>query len=278
MGHLIKKRNTIKSIKATMKNYNNKSRLFISLGLGTVISVSILLFSFTNKKRARVLVFSKTTGYFHESIPVGNSAIVKLGKENGFDVDTTKDSKVFNEDNLEKYAAIVFLSTTEGKEDLLDEKQKKAFVQYIHDGGGWVGIHAATDAGYRWPWYTKLSGALFLSHPAQQNASIKVEDRTHPSTLYLPQTWVRFDEWYNFKNIDKNLNVVLSIDEKSYSGGVNGNNHPMAWYHSFEGGRSFYTELGHTDASYSDPMYLKHVLGGIRYAMDQNETSRGNSN
>lgn len=238
----------------------------------------LLIFAFNNKRRPRVLVFSKTTGFVHSSIPVGNLAIVKLGIENGFDVDTTKDAEIFASDKLQKYSAVVFLSTTEGKEDLLNAAQKKGLVQFIHDGGGWVGIHAATDAGYRWPWYQKLSGALFLSHPAQQLATLNVVDREHPATKYLPMTWSRKDEWYNFKEMNKHVNVLIKIDEKSYTGGANGDDHPMAWYHNYEGGRAFYTELGHTEESYSDPLYLKHLLGGIRYALDQNESSRGGKN
>lgn len=251
-------------IKVTITSIKNKNIFFAFLLLMTFI-----LFAFNNKKRPRVLVFSKTTGFVHASIPVGNAAIVKLGMDNGFDVDTTKDAAVFTEDNLRKYAALVFLSTTEGKEDLLNETEKKAFVQYIHDGGGWVGIHAATDAGYRWQWYTNLSGARFLSHPAQQKATLNIVDKNHPSTNFLPQTWERFDEWYNFKDMNKHVTVLITIDENTYKGGANGDTHPMAWYHNFEGGRAFYTELGHTDESFADPLYLKHLLGGIKYAMDR---------
>lgn len=244
-----------------------------------IISLLVIfsfLFAFRHKRKPKVLVFSRTTGYVHSSIPAGNAAIAKLGIENGFDVDTTKDAAIFTSDKLDKYAAIVFLSTTEGKENLLNDDEKKGLVQYIHEGGGWVGIHAATDAGYRWPWYVKLSGALFLSHPQQQQATLTVVDRLHPSTRFLPQTWERKDEWYNFKEMNKKVSVLITIDEKSYKGGANGDYHPMSWFHNFEGGRAFYTELGHTEESFSDPLYLKHLLGGIHYAMDQNESPKGN--
>lgn len=226
----------------------------------------LLLLSATRPvdKKPLVLIFSKTNGFRHSSIPVGIEAIKKLGEANGFDVNTTEDSLAFNKKNLKKYAAIIFLSTT-GK--VFGPDQEKALQEYIHHGGGYVGIHAATDCEYDWPWYGKLSGGYFKSHPSQQEAKLNVVDKNHPSTSFLPDTWVRKDEWYNFKYLNPDVTVLIKIDESSYKGGENGANHPMAWYHSFEGGRAFYTELGHTEESYADPLYLKHILGGIEYAI-----------
>jgi type 1 glutamine amidotransferase len=217
-----------------------------------------------DRAKPRVLIFSKTNGYRHASIPVGIEAIKKLGTENGFEVDATEDSTSFNKKNLKKYKAIVFLSST-GKVFGLEEEQ--ALQGYIHNGGGYVGIHAATDCEYDWPWYGQLAGAYFKSHPKQQQAKLIIVNKDHPSTRSLPDTWERFDEWYNFKNISPNTTVLIKIDETSYTGGENGENHPMAWYHEFEGGRAFYTELGHTNESFSDSSYLHHILGGIEYAM-----------
>ncbi|TDW99195.1 ThuA domain-containing protein [Dinghuibacter silviterrae] len=218
------------------------------------------------KHRPRVLVFSKTGGYRHGSIGVGKLAIMALGKDNGFDVDTSEDASVFTDKNLAKYGAIVFLSTTG---HILDTPQQMAMERFIESGKGFVGIHAATDTEYDWGWYGKLVGAYFLKHPAQQQATLHVVDRDDLSTRHLPETWSRFDEWYNFKNIQPDLHVLITIDEHSYTGGVNGDPHPMAWKHSYDGGRAFYTELGHTDASWQDPLYLKHVLGGIKYALGE---------
>ncbi len=212
----------------------------------------------------RVLVFYKTAGFYHQSIEAGLPAIYKLGVENGFSVDSTKDSGAFTTENLKKYAAIIFLSTTG---TLFDATQQTALQDYVHKGGGIVGIHAATDAEYEWPWYNQMMGAWFLSHPKQQTATLNITDRTHISTKHLPAQWIRKDEWYNFKNINKDVKVLITIDEKSYEGGKNGAFHPMAWYHNFEGGRVFYTELGHVNESYTDPLFLKHILGGIRYAI-----------
>ncbi|WP_447641457.1 MULTISPECIES: ThuA domain-containing protein [Chitinophagaceae] len=220
--------------------------------------------SFKKKTKVKVLVFSKTAGFHHASIPTAIAAIQHLGKENGFDIDTTTNASLFNKKNLKQYKAVIFASTTG---TVLDSNQKDAFRQYIEHGGGYVGIHAATDTEYDWPWYNKLVGAYFSTHPHQQEAKLIVVDKNNPATKHLPSEWTRKDEWYNFKNIQTDLHVLITIDEKSYSGGTNGDFHPMAWYHDYDGGRAFYTALGHTDESYSDPLFLQHLLGGIQYAM-----------
>lgn len=216
----------------------------------------------------RVLIFTKTAGYHHASIPVGVDAILKLGKENNFAVDTTSDATMIQESNLQKYAAVIFLSTTG---PLLTSNERNDFERYIQAGGGYVGIHAAADAEYDWHWYGRLVGGYFSSHPAQQEAVLHVVDKTHISTKHLPDEWKRKDEWYNYKELNKDIHVLITIDENSYKGGTNGAVHPMAWYHNFDGGRAWYTELGHTDESYSDPLYLKHILGGIQWAIGDHQ-------
>jgi glucose/arabinose dehydrogenase len=234
-----------------------------------VVLLLISLISCSNKRSntPRVLVFSKTADFHHSSIPAGIKAIQALGAKNGFEVDTTTDDNKFAEDSLKKYAALIFLSTTG---NILNGNQENALERYIQAGGGFVGIHAATDAEYDWGWYGRMIGAYFVNHPAQQEANLIINDKKHPATDSLPDTWRRKDEWYNFRFVNKDLKVLISIDEKSYTGGKNGDAHPMSWYHEFDGGRVFYTELGHTDESYSDPLYLKHILGGIKYAMGDN--------
>lgn len=209
-------------------------------------------------------MFSKTKGYRHESIEVGKIAMIDLGKKNGFDVDTTENAAFFNEDSLKRYQAVIFLSTTM---DVLDVPQQDDFKRFIEAGGGYVGIHAAADTEYEWPWYGKLVGAYFKSHPKTQEATIKkVKDFGKATT---PATWTRTDEWYNYKKISPDINVILNLDETSYEGGQNGSSHPIAWYHEFEGGRSFYTGLGHTKESYSDSLFLDHLLQGIVYAIGE---------
>lgn len=235
--------------------------LFLSL----MIAVSLMAFV-SHKKTLRILVFSRTLGFHHASIPTGIAAIQKIGRENNLEVDTTTDANFFNSKQLKKYAAVVFLSTTG---NVLDDQQQVAFQEYIQKGGGFVGVHAATDTEYDWPWYNQLVGAYFKSHPKQQDAVLHIMDASHISTMHLPKEWKRFDEWYNFKSIQPGLHVLITIDEKSYTGGENGENHPMAWWHDFDGGRAFYTEFGHTDASYEDPLFLQHLTGGIAYAINR---------
>jgi cytochrome c len=235
-----------------------------------ILPLIFLFISCNNKTNTpRVLVFSKTTGFRHSSIPNGKLAILKLGKENGFAVDTTEKAELFTDNDLKKYAAIIFLNTTG---DVLNYYQQVAFERFIQAGGGFAGIHAATDTEYDWGWYGDLIGAYFDSHPKIQAAVINVADSSNPSTHHLPATWTRTDEWYNFKKLSTDVKVLLTIDEKTYEGGKMGDNHPMAWYHEYDGGRSFYTELGHTEESYTDSMYLKHILGGIQYAIGKNKS------
>jgi cytochrome c len=211
-----------------------------------------------------VLVFSKTAGYRHASIPAGIAAIQQLGRDHGFTVVATEDAGAFTLENLRRYAAVVFLSTTG---DVLNAQQQSAFEAYIRQGGGYVGIHAASDTEYDWPWYGRLVGAYFDSHPQIQAATIEVADRVHPSTAHLPEYWVRTDEWYNYRDNPRGqVHVLATLDEGSYSGGNMGYDHPIAWMHEFEGGRSWYTGGGHTEASYREPDFLAHLLGGILYA------------
>jgi type 1 glutamine amidotransferase len=224
------------------------------------------LLSATPADKPHILIFYKTNGFHHSCIPAGIAAIKKLGLENGFSVDATDDSLSFTGNNLKRYAALIFLCPT-GK--VFGPDQELALKNYIGQGGGWVGIHSATDCEYNWPWYNRLAGAYFKSHPAQQEAKLIIINKNHPATDGMPDTWTRKDEWYNFKDLNPDVTVLIKIDEKSYKGGENGTDHPMAWFHLFDGGRAFYTELGHTEESWSDPLYLKHILGGIEWAMGE---------
>lgn len=216
------------------------------------------------KKKIRLLVFSKTMGFRHASIGAGKLALLKIGEQQNWLVDTTEDAGFFTSDNLKKYDAVVFLSTTG---NILDSTQQQALEQFIRSGKGFAGIHAATDTEYDWPWYVGLVGASFESHPKQQTARLYRTDKNHLSTVMLPDTWERFDEWYNFKNINPATHTLLRIDESSYTGGKNGEQHAMAWYHAYDGGRAFYTALGHTEASYTEPLFIAHLEGGIKWVL-----------
>ena len=214
--------------------------------------------------RFALLVFSKTAGYRHESIPAGIAAIRSLGTQHRVAVDATEASSQFTDEGLAKYRVIVFLNTTG---DVLDAAQQAAFERFIRRGGGFVGVHSATDTEYEWRWYGNLVGAYFRNHPVIQPATLQVADASHPSTRHLPATWTRTDEWYNFrKAADADVTVLMRIDESSYRGGNMGEHHPVAWCHAYDGGRAWYTELGHTIESYSDPLFVEHLWGGITWA------------
>ncbi|MFE1009682.1 ThuA domain-containing protein [Streptomyces sp. NPDC058794] len=211
-----------------------------------------------------VLVFSRTAGFRHSSIDDGIAALRDLGAANNFTVDATEDPGAFTTGNLAQYEAVVFLSTTG---DVLGDAQQTAFESYINAGGGYVGVHAAADTEYDWPFYEGLAGALFHSHPAIQPATVEVEDRAHDATAHLGGTWQRTDEWYNYRsNPRTTAHVLASLDESSYSGGNMNGDHPIAWCKEYEGGRAFYTGGGHTDESYADPAFRRHLLGGVRWA------------
>lgn len=214
----------------------------------------------------RALVFSKTAGFRHSSIPAGIAAIKQLGQEHNFTVDATEDAGAFTDENLSRYDVVIWLSTTG---DVLNDEQQAAFERYIRQGGGYAGVHAASDTEYEWPWYGELVGAYFASHPAIQQAVVKVADRTHPSTRDLPARWTRTDEWYNYQSNPRGkVHVLATLDESSYNAGSGamGHDHPIAWCHDFDGGRSWYTGGGHTEESFSEPEFLRHLLGGIRTA------------
>ncbi len=227
----------------------------------------LVLFFSCKQESPRVLVFSKTKGYRHESITAGKAALQKLGAEKGFAVDTTEMAEDFTEENLKKYQAVVFLSTTM---DVLDDAQQNVFKRFIQGGGGFVGIHAAADTEYDWWWYGKLVGAYFKSHPKTQEAKFK-KVKPFGDGVNLPDEWIRTDELYNYKKISDDIIPIFMLDETSYEGGENGDNHPIAWYHDFDGGRSFYTGMGHTNESYADPLFLDHVYQGILYAMGESK-------
>ncbi|MCH8823421.1 MAG: ThuA domain-containing protein [Planctomycetes bacterium] len=220
---------------------------------------------------SRILIFSKTAGFRHGSIESGITAIKKLGDHNDFLVDATEDSDTFTDNNLTRYKVVVFLNTTG---NILNDQQQIAFEKFIKSGGGYVGIHAASDTEYDWPWYGKLVGAYFKSHPAIQDASIVVTDPKHISTKHLPKRWQRRDEWYDYRKSPRgNVHVLATLDESSYKNGSMGDDHPIVWCHKYDGGRAWYTGGGHTKQSYVEEMFLKHLLGGIQWAADIRQSS-----
>ena len=212
-----------------------------------------------------VLVFSKTAGFRHDAIPAGITAIQQLGAANNFTVTATEDAAAFTTANLAQYEAVVFLSTTG---DVLNDTQQTAFEGYIRAGGGYVGVHSAADTEYDWPFYGRLVGAYFANHPAIQPATFSVRETWHPSTHPLPARFELRDEIYNFRPFAPGLQLqeLLAVDESTYDGGTHGEHHLVAWYQLIDGGRAFYTALGHTPEIYSDSLFRTHLRGGIRSA------------
>jgi glucose/arabinose dehydrogenase/type 1 glutamine amidotransferase len=212
------------------------------------------------------LVFSKTAAFRHDAIPAAIGAVEQLGVEHGFTVTATEDAAAFTDANLAQYDVVIWLLTTG---DVLNADQQAAFERYIRAGGGYAGIHSASDTEYDWPWYGELVGVYFSGHPRNQDGVIRVADRVHPSTAHLPASWQRFDEWYSFRGSPRgDVHVLASLDESTYDPETHamGLDHPIAWCQAYDGGRSWYTGGGHTIESYSEPDFLQHVLGGIETA------------
>jgi type 1 glutamine amidotransferase len=219
----------------------------------------------------KILVFTRTRGFHHSSIPAAVAAVKLLGTKNDFAVDATDDPSYFSDARLAKYKAVVFLLTTG---DILNASQQAAFERYIAGGGGFVGVHSASDTEYEWPWYGQLVGAFFQQHPRIQRAAVVVHDQALAATQTLPSPWDRSDEWYNFRtDPTSHVHVLLTVDERTYQGGTMGSSHPIAWCHDFDGGRAWYTAMGHASSSYKDPLFLAHLLRGILYASSL-ETAR----
>jgi cytochrome c len=215
----------------------------------------------------RVLVFSKTTGFRHQSIPDGISALRDIGAQLSLEVDATEDASRMNDTDLARYQTVVFLSTTG---DLFDEAQQAALQRYVRAGHGWLGIHAASDSEYRWAWYAGLVGAQFRRHPAVQKATVVADPIGRTLVGPVPERWQRTDEWYDFRtNPRGKVRVLATVDEATYTGGGMGADHPIAWCHDHEGGRSWYTGMGHTNESFSEPLFLAHLSAGVRYVTGQ---------
>jgi len=253
---------------------NYPTRLLLILGL--LIGI---LFGCQSSKRSetRILVFSKTAGWRHGSISAGMELLSEIATEKGWKIEQTEDAGYFTEDSLKRYSAVIFLSTTG---DVLNHIQQADFERYIQGGGGYVGIHAASDTEYDWPWYGKLVGAYFNGHPNNPNVrkgTFRILNTEHPSTRFLQgrTTWEREDEFYNFKSIyhgePDGIIPLIDIDETSYEGGTNGDFHPMTWYHEFDGGRAWYTNFGHADRSFAEPDFKTLLIGGIEYAIGENQ-------
>jgi type 1 glutamine amidotransferase len=221
---------------------------------------------------ARILLFTRTEGFRHDSIEPAVAALLRLAASAGAAADATEDPDALDADKLERYAVVVFLMTTG---DVLDPPQENALMDFVRRGGGYVGVHSATDTEYDWPWYGQLVGAYFAGHPSNpgvREGVLRVTAPEHPAARGLPTPWVRSDEWYEFRSVQPGLTPLLEIDETSYKRASENPSplpRPVAWFREFEGGRSFYTALGHTRESWDDPLFLAHVWGGIVAALGE---------
>jgi type 1 glutamine amidotransferase len=222
----------------------------------------------------KILIYTKNgKGYVHENIAASVEALKKLAADNKFTAETADQPTVFTAANLKQYKCIIFSNTN--NEGFDTEEQRQAFVEYIHNGGGFVGIHSASGSERQWPWYWAMLGGKFVRHPPLQKFTIKVVDKKHPATKFLGDKWEWEDECYYTNQLNPDIHVLLAVDlntinddkKGEYPGDVFGTSFPLAWCHEFEGGRQFYTSLGHKPEYYKDDNYLRHLWGGIQWTM-----------
>lgn len=238
-----------------------------------VILTILLVQSASAQKQFKALLVVNTKGWHHESIHAGVLAMQQLGQRNFFDVVLWENPGGFNDKYLEQFKVIIFLNTTG---DILDTAQQKTMERFIQSGKGFVGIHSASDTEYDWEWYTKLVGRMFNIHPANQTAKLQVLDSSFPGLQGLSNGKLWTDEWYDFTpEKTTGLKYILAVDEKTYNPKAQWGNkknsetngmHPISWYHEYDGGRAFYTALGHLPTNYSNEAFLDHVFAGILWA------------
>jgi len=229
----------------------------------------------------RVLVYTKNQvgqgRYVHDNIAASVAALKKLGAENNFAVEVSDDPAMFTDQNLKRYQALIFDNTN--NEIFANEEQKAAFQRYIRAGGGFVGIHSATGSMRQWPWFWSVVGGKFSRHAKMQTFTVKVKDPKDISTAHLPATFEWTDEFYYVDHMPEGLHVLLAGDlvklndpgKEKYPGKKFGDEFPLAWRHEPEGGRAWYTALGHKPEHYSDPKLTRHLLGGILWAMGESK-------
>jgi type 1 glutamine amidotransferase len=239
----------------------------------TILSIAIIFISISCKKNElpsrdpngppQILLFTKTQGFKHQSQEFAIGAIQSYFASKGVRTLVNSDSSVFTKEGLASYDAVMFLLTTG---NVLGPAEEKSIQEYIRGGGGFIGVHSAADTEYDWPWYGQLLGAYFDDHTQVMDAIVYKTDTLHISTRHMAKRTIFRDEWYNFKSLPENVWVLLTVDEKTYPGGKHGDHHPISWSHPFEGGRSFYTALGHPVEMYEDTSFLEHLRMGALWA------------
>ncbi len=262
------------------------------MSLYKIVSKTTLLFLFFvlllhktyAQKQFKSLLITETAGWYHESIEDGILAINELAATHNFEVVRQQNAIKITNEGLKDIDVVIFLSTTA---DIFDDNEQLVFEKYIKSGKGYVGIHAASDTEYEWEWYTRLVGRMFHIHPIQQTAKLNIINHNFPGLEHFPDTLLWTDEWYEFgeEKVSK-LNYLVTVDETTFDPNVTWKNrdpdangvmidrvgkgmgkfHPISWYHEFDGGRSFYTGLGHIKRVYKNQWFLDHLYGGIYYA------------
>ena len=257
--------------------FNNSSRFLKSTLMTCAASAALMTASIsaeTQVDQDKILVFSKTADFRHKSIEVGVEAMKKLGKDRGFTVIATEETDLFTKEKLADFDAVMFLNTSG---DLFTDSEEAAYQHYVRSGGGTVGIHLAAGTEMKhtiWVWFNNLMGGRFTFHPKRQEATMIITDTEDATTRHLDNPWRIYGEWYSYNNLSPDIHVLISLDEDSYDFGTRakmGDYHPLAWKHEYDGGRVFYTGLGHTDEEYSNPDFLEHVYQGILYATDKSD-------
>lgn len=230
--------------------------------------VFLLLFSCKKKQPApqpaltKVLVLTEAQGFKHESISAGMDMFKAKQADWNIEVEQASESSMLSTLGITRFRIIVLLNTTG---DLFTDNEQELLQDFVQNGGSILAIHAAADAEYNWPWYGQMLGALFKDHPHTQQATCHKTGISHPSVQNIPASWQRTDEWYNFQSLSPANQVVLTIDETTYTGGTHGAAHPISWYREFDGGKIFYTAMGHTSETYSEPLFLEHIKGAIEW-------------
>ena len=239
-----------------------------------MFALCFLYASVAHSQQFNVLLITRTVGWHHESINEAVDAFRTLSAKHLFKLTWEENvDRVITPEALKEFDVLVFLLTSG---DILNEAQQKAVEKFIQSGKGFVGVHSASDTEYDWPWYNRLVGHMFHIHPVIQTGKLQVHDRNFPGLERFPNALWWTDEWYEFGPAQsKNLRYLLKVDESSYDtaaewgekkGKGMGNFHPISWYQEFDGGRSFYTALGHLPAAYSDRLLMEHIYGGLFWA------------
>ena len=248
------------------KSFYETARRAISTLLFINLLVIIISLQCSENNPPTILVFTgvEESKGRHQVTPTAVEAIINLMQKEGYEIYVTEDPAVFTKERLIKYVAVILLNA---RGNVLNDQQQSAFKEYLKGGKGVAILHAGLLAEEEWPWFTQLAGARFADHPKIQDATVKLATKDNSVNDGLPDSWIHRDEWYNFDTLPEQSTILIVVDESTYEGGKHGDYHPIAWCHEFESARMFYTAMGHTEESWHDPIFMTHILGGMKYAI-----------